>query len=418
MKREPKRFDMLKKPTNTRLWARLIMWTIAPFWCWFSKARVKTQKEVRKIKGPYLILSTHQSYIDFPMLLTAIYPRMTNWVIAIDEFRHGGEWVMRGIGGIPKRKFQHDICTVKFMLESIKKKKRMITFYPEARFELAGVNERLDKALGKLCKQAKVPVCVFKANGNFIDSPQWSKHPYRRVRKEGHLFMIANQQEVETLSADVLQERIEKAFVKDDYKWVVENNVHTKCKQRADGLYRILYKCPHCGKEFEMESAGIHLWCNACGSKWEMDTLFRLHGLNTDKGFTIVSDWYRWEREEVRKEVRSGNYKFTDQVRIEDFHSIKLGCIDVGNGTLVQDKNGFTVTGTVEGKPFVFEKPLSTMYSVHVEYNFLGRGDAIDLANTDRTYFMYPLTAKNNMTKVHFAQEELYDYYVVEKADK
>jgi len=140
MKREPKRFDMLKKPTNTRLWARLIMWTIAPFWCWFSKARVKTQKEVRKIKGPYLILSTHQSFIDFPMLLTAIYPRMTNWVIAIDEFRHGGEWVMRGIGGIPKRKFQHDICTVKFMLESIKKKKRMITFYPEARFELAGVN--------------------------------------------------------------------------------------------------------------------------------------------------------------------------------------------------------------------------------------------------------------------------------------
>ena len=230
--------------------------------------------------------------------------------------------------------------------------------------------------------------------------------------------MVANQQEVETLSADVLQERIEKAFVKDDYKWVVENNVHTKCKQRADGLYRILYKCPHCGKEFEMESAGIHLWCNACGSKWEMDTLSRLHGLNTDKGFSHVPDWYRWEREEVRKEVRSGNYKFTDQVRIEDFHSIKLGCVDVGNGTIVQDKNGFTVTGTVEGKPFVFEKPLSTMYSVHVEYNFLGRGDAIDLANTDRTYFMYPLTAKNNMTKVHFAQEELYDYYVVEKADK
>ena len=55
------------------------------------------------------------------------------------------------------------------------------------------------------------------------------------------------------------------------------------------------------------------------------------------------------------------------------------------------------------------------MYSCHVEYNFFDRGDAIDIATKDNTYFMYPKTARNAMTKIHFATEELYDFYVRKK---
>ena len=160
-----------------------------------------------------------------------------------------------------------------------------------------------------------------------------------------------------------------------------------------------------------MNSGGARLWCDNCGAAWEMDTLSRLQGVNTDKGFSHIPDWYRWEREEVRKEVQSGTYHFEDDVRVEDYYSTKVGFLDVGTAHVVHDEKGFTFTGEVNGKPFTLNKPVSSMYSVHIEYDFLGRGDAFDVSTEETTYFMFLKNVKNYLTKMHFAQEELHDYY-------
>ncbi|MBE7081495.1 MAG: hypothetical protein E7372_02915 [Clostridiales bacterium] len=408
------RFNMNKKPIKPKWYLKLVEYVAAPFYLWFNKGKVKVQKEVKKIKGPYLILATHASFMDFPQIVRGIMPRTTGWVMSVEEFRRG-DWLMGGIGGMPKRKFTHDIVTAKHMLYYLKKLKHTCTIFPEARFEFAGINERLDGALGKFCKLADVPVVMCMSNGNFINSPQWSKHPYRKIRQEANIYMLITKEQLKEMTAEEIQAKIEQAFVKDEYKWQVENNLHTKCKQRADGLYKILYKCPHCGKEFMMESAGIYLWCNNCGSKWEMDTLSRLKGLNTDKGYSHIPDWYNWEREEVRKEVVNGTYLFEDEVRVEDYYSSKTGCIPVGDAHLVHNKDGFTISGIVNGEQFNVNKPVSSMYSAHIEYDFLGRGDAIDIATDKTTYFMFLKSAKNQLTKIHFATEELYDFYVRNK---
>ncbi len=414
MKDNQKRFDMNKKPIKPKWYLKIVEFVAAPFYLWFNKGKVKTEKAVKKIKGPYLILSTHASFMDFPQIVKGIMPRTTGWVMSVEEFRRG-DWLMGGIGGMPKRKFTHDIVTAKHMLYYLKKLKHTCAIFPEARFELAGINERLDGALGKFCKLADVPVVMCKNYGNFINSPQWSKHPYRKIKQEARIYMLFTREQLASMTAQEIQAKIEKEFIKDEYKWQVENNLHTKCKNRADGIYRILYKCPHCQKEFMMNSSGIHLWCESCGAKWEMDTLSRLKGLNTDKGFSHIPDWYNWEREEVRKEVISGDYHFEDDVRVEDYYSSKTGCIPVGEGRLVHNKDGFTITGMVDGKPFEINKPVSSMYSVHIEYDFLGRGDAIDIATDKTTYFMFLKSAKNHLTKIHFATEELYDFYVRDK---
>ena len=81
----------------------------------------------------------------------------------------------------------------------------------------------------------------------------------------------------------------------------------------------------------------------------------------------------------------------------------------------MHDENGFTITGLVDGQPFEVKKSVSSMYSVHIEYDFLGRGDAFDIATEKTTYFMFLKNAKNYLTKMHFATEELYDYYVRNK---
>lgn len=405
---------MNKKVIKPKWYLKIVEFVGTAYFMLTNNAHVKTDKAVKKIKGPYLILSTHAAFMDFPMIVKGIFPRTTGWVMSVEEFRRG-DWLMYGIGGIPKRKFTHDVVTARHMLRYIRQLKHTVTLYPEARFEFAGINERLDKALGKFCKHANVPVVMCKAYGNFINSPQWSKHPYRKIRQEAHIYQLLSVEDLQKLSAEEIQEKIEQAFVKDEYKWQADNGYHTKCKKRADGLYRILYKCPACGKEFKMNSGGTHLWCEECGAKWEMDTLSRLHGVNTDKGFSHIPDWYNWEREEVRKEVQNGTYYFEDEVRVEDYYSTQAGFIDVGTAKVIHDKNGFTFEGTVDGEPFNLNKPVSSMYSVHVEYDFLKRGDAFDIATDKTSYFMFLKNAKNYLTKMHFATEELYDFYAYKK---
>ena len=409
--KQPKRFDMYRKAIKPKWYLRIVEFIAAPVWCLLNNAHVKTDKAVRKLKGPYLILASHASFMDFAQIVTGIMPRTTGWVMSVEEFRRG-DWLMYGIGGMPKRKFTHDIVTAKHILRYLKKLKHTCTLFPEARFSLAGINERLDEALGKLCKHADVPVVLFKANGNFVNSPQWSKRPYRRIRQDSEISLLLTPEQMRGMTADEVQKKIEEAFERDEYKWQVEKGYHTKCKRRADGLYRILYKCPACGAEFKTKSEGTKLWCEACGAIWEMDTLSRLHGVNTDAGFSHIPDWYRWEREEVRKEVEAGTYHFEDDVRIEEYYSTRVGFQNIGEARVTHDENGFTFTGEANGKPFNLHKPVSSMYSVHIEYDFLKRGDAFDIADKNTSYFMYLKNAENYLTKMHFATEELYDYYV------
>lgn len=411
MKKQPKRFDMYRKAIKPKWYLKIVEFVGAPFYMWFNKGHVKTEKAVKKLKGPYLILASHASFMDFAQIVCGLMPRTTGWVMSVEEMRRG-DWLMYGIGGMPKRKFTHDIVTAKHVMRYIKKLKHTCTIFPEARFSLAGINERLDDALGKLCKHLKVPVVLFKANGNFLNSPQWQKRPYKRIRQEANISLLIDADELQNMTANEVQAKIEQAFERDEYRWQVEKGYHIKCKTRAEGLHRILYKCPACGQEFKTKTEGAKLWCEACGATWEMDTLSRLHGVNTEAGFSHIPDWYRWEREEVRKEVQAGTYRFEDDVRVEDYYSTKVGFVHAGDAHVVHDENGFTFTGTVDGKPFHLNKPVSSMYSVHIEYDFLGRGDAFDIATEKTSYFMFLKTAENYLTKMHFAQEELYNHYV------
>lgn len=371
-----------------------------------------TKTNCEGLKPPYIILANHASFIDFALVVKAIFPRRVNWLISIEEF-NGREWLMRGIGGIYKRKFTSDLTNVRHILWCLKQKKRIVVIYPEARFSLAGINERLDGSYGKLVKTAKCPVVTLIAKGNFLRAPQWNKKPERHLPVSAEMKQIVTAAEAETLSAEEIQQRIEDAFHYDEYQWQYDNKIKIKSKSRANNIHRILYQCPACGKEFCTDSKDTEIWCENCGARWQMDEYGRLH--RTDGGkdfFNHVPDWYRWERENVRKEVHDGKYFFEDDARLEELVNCKdAGFIPLGTVKLTHDYNGFTMHGTLDdGTEFNFQRNVISMYSCHIEYNFKGRGDTIDLATTKKTYFVFPLNARNVLTKIHFAQEEMFDF--------
>lgn len=414
--KEEKRFDMFKQPGKPKWYLVALERFLTFFWLTYEKIfkGFKLDKsETKNLKGPVFCLSNHASMIDFPISVAALTPNKTTWVAAIEEY-DGREWLFRKMGMIPKRKFTHGTVTAKHIIRAVTKNKQTVTIYPEARFIVGGIGEQLDGGLGKMVKIMGVPVVRLRIENNFLRSPQWCKHPYRDIPVYAKTSVLVSAEETKTLTAEEIQKRIEESFVYDQYKFQYDNKLLMKSKNRAKNIHKILYKCPHCKTEFETDSDGTKIWCKKCGHTWEMDGYSRLHAVEGETYFEHVPDWYLWERAEVRREIEQGTYRFEDAVRV--MHHINTKTLRYeGTVRCVHDASGFTFKGTLDnGEQFEMTKSVASMYSLHIDYDFRKSGNAFDIATDHETYFMYPVTNQNPLTKLQFAVEELYNFYIRE----
>ena len=160
-----------------------------------------------------------------------------------------------------------------------------------------------------------------------------------------------------------------------------------------------------------MKTKGTKLFCESCGKVWEMSELSELRAVEGETEFSHIPDWYEWERANVRREVEEGTYAFRCQARVDALPNAK-GYMDLGMAALTHDMTGFTVEGSYRGEDYRVHIPAASQYSVHIEYEYLGKyGDCVDL-NTDKdTLYVYPKDCRFAVTKMALATEELYQYY-------
>lgn len=405
MNKEIKRFDFKKPPRMpSGFWygiARLISFTDLK-----KRGFVCRYHNVEGLKPPYILLSNHASMVDFESVIKVTHPYRINNVSSIECFHDYPEWLFRRLGVIGKRKFIKDIQLVKNIKYSLDKLKNIFCIYPEARYSLDGCTSYIPESLGKMLKLFKVPVVVLNLKGNFITQPQWNK-----INKHSHVeadfTQVLTAEDVQSKSVDEINDIIARNFVYDDFAWQKENNIIIDHPKRAEGLHSILYQCPHCKTEFQMHSEGTELWCEHCGKKWEMTELGELKAKDGETEFSHIPDWFKWERKNVREEVRNGTYHIEDDVRIDTMPNAR-GFIKQGTGHFVQDCSGLTLTGTAYGEPFVLKKEGCEQESVHVEYGYKYGGDVFDVASDNDSFWFYPLNLRDILTKVSFATEEIF----------
>ena len=290
------------------------------------------------------------------------------------------------------------------------KKKKILVIYPEARYSFMGETERIDKSIGRFAKTANVPVVMIKEHGHYLYCPQWSDHKVRKVRPIiDDVRTIIDRRDLAELTPQEIQDKIEAAFTNSEEKWMEKNNIHITYENRAVGLERILYKCPHCGTEFEMSSESHFIKCDHCGITYDYLEDGHLKCLNGETKFDYPSKWYKWEKECVKEEIINGTYHFEDDVRVEKLLGAKIGFVpQEGHYHLTHDiDEGFTVKGI--DNDFEFKRSSLQSYAIHIEYNYLDRGAFLELANTKEIYFIYPLNKPKYLTKIHFAVEHIYD---------
>ena len=396
------KFDMDMKPKTPKL--RFLSFLIALPEVRSHKPKI-SKVGMRGIKPPYFLLGNHNAFMDIKMLSYITFPHLLNYVIAIDGFL-GRENFLRHIGGICKRKFTTDFKLIKH-IEEVIKNKHVLAMFPEARYSLCGTNAIIPKSLTRLCKHLNVPVVTLMMKGHHINSPFWNLTNRKIKGIEAELKCLITKDELHELSIDEIDERIQNEFIYDEYAWQLKNKIPVTYEGRAVGLHKVLYKCPHCGKEYFMSSNGHTLKCDACGKTWDYSIYGELKANEGETEFSHIPDWYEWERKEVKKEVGNGTYHFESPVHVDLLPKDKF--IPIGKGTLIHNLDGFILRGTFEGEDYEVVLPSNSTYGVHIEYEYLGKfGDCVDLNTIDNTYYVYPECERFSVTKISLATEEIY----------
>ena len=269
---------------------------------------------------PCLILMNHSCFLDLQIASTILYPRPYNIICTSDGFVGMGglmAWAMRTIGCVPTRKFVTDLTLVQDMVYCLKDLKSSVLMYPEASYSFDGTCTALPRKMGVLLKKLDVPVVMIETFGAFSRNPLYNELQVRKsVPVSAKVRLLYSREDLKEKSVKELSDGLDKAFSFDQFRWQRENGIQITDGFRADGLERILYKCPHCGTEGELTGKGTGLTCRHCGKHWELTPIGDLAASEGETEFSHVPDWYRWEREQVRRELEDGTYKLDIDVDI------------------------------------------------------------------------------------------------------
>ncbi|MBR5031098.1 MAG: hypothetical protein IKX49_00175 [Clostridia bacterium] len=409
------RFDMTRPPCKQSPFLMPLIWAL-------TLPAVKSHRtHIEKtgcdgLRPPYILLCNHNAFLDFKVCTKAIFPHRANYIIAIDGFI-GREWLLRHVGGVCKRKFTNDIRLIR-NIRKVLENKSILVIYPEARYSLCGTDAVLPDSLGTLCRRMKVPVATLICHGHHLNSPFWNLKQRKVKGTEAEMKLLFTPEQLENATDDEINAAIRKEFEYDEFAWQKQKGIKITAPFRAEGLHKVLYQCPACGREFRMASRGDTLYCSSCGKEWQMTELGELKAKTGDTEFSHIPDWYEWERANVRREIEAGTYSFEGECHVRSLPNAKK-FIYLGEGTLKHDMTGFHLKGTGEYGGFTMDIPASALYSCHIEYEYLGKyGDCVDLNTLNDTYYIYPHGENFAVTKFALATEELYDHIWKERKAK
>lgn len=373
---------------------------------WTSQGMEKLGK-----KEPCLILMNHSSFIDLKIAHTIFKGRPLQIVCTSDGFV-GKNGLMRKVGCIPTQKFVTDFQLVKDMLYCTQRLKTSILMYPEASYSFDGTATPLPQSLGKMLKLLNVSVVFVETFGAFARDPLYNGLRLRNTNVSAKVKYLLSPQEIQEKSVDELNNILKNCYSFDYFKWQKENNIKITENFRSLGLERVLYKCPVCLEEGKTKGEGIKFVCKNCNSSWEMEEngQMKIHDGTVAVGdkdfdFAHIPSWYKWERQCVRKEIEDGIYRLDIPVEIIIMKNTKA-VYRVGEGRLIHDVKGFTLTGC-DGK-LNYSQDARKSYSLYSDYFWYELGDIICIGNNKILYYCFPKTDKDVAAKTRLATEELY----------
>ena len=320
---------------------------------------------IREERGPVTVLGNHASNIDFLFSIVALYPKRMNFLVSAHFFDQKPLcYLLRFVQCVRKEQFATDVAAIRDM-RSLVTAGGNILLYPEGEVNGTGRTGIFQESTARLCKLLRVPVYAVRTKGSYLTRPKWGPSR-RRGRVETEVTRIATAEELAALSNEALDARIREGIFHDEYAWQAQARIPFHAKAPAEGLHRMLYRCPKCGAEFTTRSTTHEIFCTACGNRGRMDE----YGFLSPAGAEDVIPasplaWVDLQRAALRDAMRDPAYRLTARCCLQ-YHldGRALDHMDVGEGTVTLDRSGLSYEGMAEGEQVTLHFPLSDLYKL------------------------------------------------------
>lgn len=323
--------------------------------------KLKTDKKIRDLPGPLVIVGNHPSFIDPAVMGIALKGRPINFVAGEFLFRKKifGHIITKG-GCIPKAQFRNDLRTVRAMMRVLGRG-GVLGIFPEGTRFADGHSIGFENGLASIVKKAGAGVVIFRSHGAYMTWPRWSESSWRRGRITAEFTEVLPAEKVQEMSVDEIHDFMRKALVYNEYEYFSDHPQVFKSKAPASGIQNIANICPRCRKlntthvedgkgdkslPKEHRRKKNLIVCSACGNRVIMNQrgFFEPAGPE-DKSFPDLHEWAEWEKTIYEEEVAKDGFCLTEKVEL-----FKL-CnghdhAKVGEGVLIVKDGVITFEGT------------------------------------------------------------------------
>ncbi|MCI8608055.1 MAG: 1-acyl-sn-glycerol-3-phosphate acyltransferase, partial [Firmicutes bacterium] len=315
-------------------------------------------KKIRKGQ-PALVVCPHISNMDFILVALTLLPHRPTFVVS-EHFtvRPKIGWFLKQMAVIPKKMYCADIRTILSIMRA-KEDGQIIVLFPEGRLTCFGHSLNVTEGTAQLVKKLAIDVYTVTGNGAYKTLPKWGKSGFRPGRIQVTTSKLFDAADLKDMSIDQINEMLEAAILHDEE--AVLPGIPYRCKTPALGLDGILYRCPCCSAEFQMEICTADtIRCTACGAAARLTADYRLtHQGESPLGqipFDTINQWYFWQQDEID----------LDEPLESD---VTVGAVgpdghinpQAGYGHLTMNRSEIHFSGQVFGQPLEFTESTETI---------------------------------------------------------
>lgn len=399
------------KPAKINLWVYHVYIPVLTFIARIRYGLKIDKSKIKDKKGPFLVLGNHTTPIDFLFFSGCIYPKPLNYVVASNMYYATFYRIyLNRFNTIPKKQFSTDFNCIKLIKRFLDNDISVLLF-PEGRVTVDGTTGYINPSIGRLVKWLGYPVVCGLTKGGYVSNPKWGRHK-RSGKISLGLEQILSRDDIAGMSAAEISDMILGKLRYNDNQTLIDNGYRVAGYRIAEGLERVLYKCPKCGAEFKNRTKWKKMTCLACGNT----VIYQNSGTivpagETDVGFRLINEWYKYERDCIAQEVEKEDFSISDKV-IFLMNNAKLKKFTpVGEGAVSVSREGIVYRGGMNGE----EKTLTFKIQNHASLAFK-MGDNFEVSEEENIY-RFQFKEGLYSTKYVLAIEEIYKrYYWNEKS--
>ena len=256
------------------------------------KRKFNFTAEIARLEGPCLVIPNHVTAWD-PLLVALSFPDNQMYFVASEHIFRWGivstliQWL---VSPISRRKGASGADTVMTCIRRIRKG-ASICLFAEGDSSWDGRTGEIFPATGKLAKACGASLVTYRLEGGYLTKPRWGKG-VRRGAMSGHVVGVYSPQHLKTMTADQVNDLIQRDIREDAWARQEAEPVHFRGKAPAEHMECLVYICPACGAVGGLTSHGNQVACR-CGFSL---TLTDTGSFLPDTPFRNPGEWDDWQK--------------------------------------------------------------------------------------------------------------------------